>query len=166
MKRAGPLILSALAAAGLAAAAAVGFDPVMVWNGSKSAPRGLYRVHERTPKIGEFALVDPPARIAALIAERGYLPPGTPLIKRVAALEGDVVCREHEVVLINGEVAAKARLADRKGRAMPEWRGCIALGERDIFLLNDHPESFDGRYFGAVDRRRIIGVASPLRVFD
>jgi len=30
--------------------------------------------------------------------------------------------------------------------------------------LQDHPQSFDGRYFGPVDRRLVIGRATMLRL--
>ena len=36
---------------------------------------------------------------------------------------------------------------------MPDWHGCHILTEQTVFLLQDHPQSFDGRYFGPVDRR-------------
>lgn len=40
---------------------------------------------------------------------------------------------------------------------MPWWNGCALLGEDALFLLMDHPASFDGRYFGPTMRGRIVG---------
>jgi type IV secretory pathway protease TraF len=46
---------------------------------------------------------------------------------------------------------------------MPWWTGCRILNRDDVFLLNpDVPLSFDGRYFGVVDRSLIIGKAQAL----
>jgi len=38
------------------------------------------------------------------------------------------------------------------------------LRPAEIFLLNNHPNSFDGRYFGAIESQYVIGVATPLWV--
>lgn len=40
------------------------------------------------------------------------------------------------------------------------------LGEGEIFLLNDHPYSLDGRYFGATDIDDILGVAVPIWTYQ
>jgi type IV secretory pathway protease TraF len=45
---------------------------------------------------------------------------------------------------------------------MPRWSGCIRLGADDIFVLSSHSASLDSRYFGAVPRHTVIGVARPL----
>ena len=46
--------------------------------------------------------------------------------------------------------------------SMPVWSGCLVLGEDQFFLLQDHPRSFDGRYFGTVDTQLIVGKLTPL----
>jgi type IV secretory pathway protease TraF len=52
-------------------------DPVLLWNASASAPVGLYRVRS-TDKLGaaELAVARPPAPLADLLEEDGYLPRG------------------------------------------------------------------------------------------
>ena len=55
--------------------------------------------------------------------------------------------RARSLVTVNGVVAAEARDRDSRGAALPVWSGCRILGNDEIFLLNRHPDSLDGRYF-------------------
>jgi len=145
----------------LSFASAVKVSPKLVWNATQSAPIGLYRIEPRTPKLGDYVLVSPSKTLAEFIEERQYLPPDTPLIKRVAAITGDEICREYEAIFINKTHVADALLFDSRDREMPQWSGCFTLKINEIFLLNAHEKSLDGRYFGATKRNEIIGVAIP-----
>jgi type IV secretory pathway protease TraF len=61
--------------------------PRFVWNASESVPRGLYHVQPaRQLIVTDLVVAFPPAPLAALLAEGGYLPCGVPLIKRILAL--------------------------------------------------------------------------------
>ncbi|QAY79966.1 conjugative transfer signal peptidase TraF [Sphingosinicella sp. BN140058] len=138
--------------------------PLLIWNASASAPIGLYLVSRRTPEArGEMALAWPPDAARELAARRGYLPAGVPLVKRVAAIEGDTVCAHDRIVTVNGAFAASRRSVDRLGRPLPAWQGCVSLARGMLFLLiADRSDSFDGRYFGATDAADVIGKARPL----
>ncbi len=157
-----PLLLAAAAIAALTVAIIVEFPPRIVWNGSKSAPRGVYILRQLPLEHGRFVLVNPPPAMKKFIERRGYLPPDTPLIKRVRGLPGDEVCREGDRIFINKIHVATALKADSMGRDMPHWSGCFTLQEDEIFLLNEHEKSLDGRYFRTVKRWRVIGTAYPL----
>ena len=157
--RAGPTLLALGAIASLAIVAFDAPAPILVWNATASAPQGLYFVIDRAPLLGDFVLVTPSADVVILNDDRAYLPADTPLIKRVAALSGEEICREGERISINGAVVAAALAIDSQGRAMPRWEACFALGDGEIFLLNDHPKSLDGRYFGATRADDVQGVA-------
>lgn len=149
------------------AVAALAPHPRLVWNASASMPLGLYRIEVgRTPKAGDLVLVDPPGNIATLLAARGYLPRGVPLLKRVAAADGALVCRSGVFVTIDGLAAARARYRDRLGRALPRWFGCRRLQRGELFLLGAAPDSFDGRYFGVLPASAVIGTAHPLLTRD
>lgn len=155
-----------LALVGLSAGlAAIDPAPRLVWNPSASAPVGLWRIDPGAPvRLGDMALVDTPASVRRLAAERRYLPMNVPLLKRVAAADGDLVCALGPWVFVNGELAATRRHTDGQGRPLPSWRGCRALRGDRVLLLMDAPGSFDGRYFGPVPRSSIIGKATPLWV--
>jgi conjugative transfer signal peptidase TraF len=131
----------------------------LVWNGSASAPIGLYWVqHQDRIARGDLVLAELPATVREVAAVRRYLPPNVPLVKRVAALSGDTVCAIDATISINDEAVAQRLDRDLAGRPMPVWRGCRILGRGDVFLLMaDVPASFDGRYFGVTRTNAIQG---------
>jgi len=106
-----------------------------------------------------------PERIRELVESRQYLPPNVPLIKRVVGIEGDKICRMGQEILINNVTLTVALVEDDHGRRLPVWSGCVTLGLDNFFLLQSHPKSFDGRYFGPIDRALIVGRARKLKIF-
>ena len=137
--------------------------PWLVWNASASAPIGLYRFLPGKPSSGDLVLVRTPESVRQLAAERGYLPHNVPLVKRVAALDGDTVCAADDVISVNGRVVAERLAHDRLGRRLPSWSGCLLLDGGEAFLLMEGvADSFDGRYFGPVPTASIIGRLAPL----
>jgi conjugative transfer signal peptidase TraF len=139
-------------------------SPMLIWNASASAPIGLYAVQQGYPlKHGDLVIAAPPGPLATFLAERNYLPRGVPLLKHVAAMSGELVCRRGLVITIDGIVVAAALTHDRAGRPLPIWQGCHKLTPNEIFLLNCAvPDSFDGRYFGPLPTTSVIGRAVPL----
>ncbi len=165
-KRRLSLCLTAIAIAVIAFVSVADFNPKLVWNGSQSAPQGLYLIRGQAPELNHYVLVNPPPATKDFIVTRAYLPPGTPLIKRIAGLSGDEICREGTAVFINETYAAEALLTDGSGRPMPRWDGCFKLQTDEVFLLNHHENSFDGRYFGAIKRWHVMGIAVPIWVVE
>ncbi len=158
-----PLLATGLGLVVLVAPLLLDPAPRLVWNATASAPVGLWRVRPGAMVgVGDTVLAwaPPPARRFA--AARGYLPANVPMIKTVAAAQGDVVCAFEASILVNGKVVALRRSADLHGRALPWWRGCQILDTGAVMLLNSTPDSFDGRYFGAVEKAAVIGEATPL----
>jgi conjugative transfer signal peptidase TraF len=156
------IIASVIAIVGLAAP--LSHPPRLIWNATASAPIGLYEVQSQsTFARGELVLVRPPQWVRAFATARGYLPDTVPMVKRIAAENGDIVCRERDAITINHGVVAHALLADGAGRALPTWSGCRRLGGGETFLLMDGVRaSFDSRYFGPVPTTAIIGKVVPL----
>jgi conjugative transfer signal peptidase TraF len=160
MQRARIAVTAALAAVPCIATVLVSPQPLLLWNASASTPRGLYRVDpgasfQRGDSVAA-SLAEPYRSIAA---RRGYLPSGVPLVKRIVAVPGDRVCAQGAMVSINGKMAAVRNSLDALGRALPAWSGCRDLGAAEYLVLGESPWSFDGRYFGATDKRDIIGRA-------
>jgi conjugative transfer signal peptidase TraF len=153
----------------LTAVGAVGFSgpsahPTLIWNATPSVPVGLYRVQPDThPRVAEIVVVKPPEDLVWFLAEGGYLPRGVPLLKHIAAFDGQRVCRLGASVTIDGVWQGDALAHDRRGRPLPVWQGCVVLSRDQVFLLNaDRPDSLDGRYFGPLERTTIVGRAEPL----
>ena len=138
--------------------------PKLVWNASDSVPIGLYAISPAGElKVTELVLARPPEQLASYLADGGYLPRGVPLLKRIAALPGQHVCREARELKIDGVVWAETRERDSRGRLLPTWYGCRTVAEGEVFLMNwDEPASLDGRYFGPIPASSIVGRASPV----
>ena len=105
-------------------------SPTLVWNASDSVPVGLYRVHSTGQvAIHDLVAILPPPSLARVLSEGGYLPRGVPMLKHVAALGGQIVCRRGLVVTVEGDPAAVAQEHDRRGRLLPVWQGCHVLSD-------------------------------------
>ena len=145
-------------------------DTVFIWNRTSSAPLGLYlkleRSEERPLTPGTRVLLGPDSRAGRWIIEHGFAGNGWPIIKTIRAIPGDEICRTDALVSINSEPVAKAMSGTSSGIALPVWEGCRRLQPGEIFLLNDHPRSLDGRYFGPARTEEIIGVAKPICTFS
>jgi type IV secretory pathway protease TraF len=127
----------------------------LVWNATLSAPLGLYSIEQGSWHVGDRVAVLPSELLAADLAHRGVLPPGKLLIKRIAAGQGDIVCRDGVDVTVNGSVVAVARVVSGSGEKLPAWLGCRNLGSSDVFLLGDTADSYDGRYFGVTSASEV-----------
>jgi conjugative transfer signal peptidase TraF len=136
----------------------------LVWNASPSIPTGLYAIRGKASlHVGERVAIEPPPELRRLMRERGYLPDRLPLLKRVAAVSGQRVCRFAQGVTIDGELVGVARARDRAGRPLPAWFGCRRIKSNELFVMNPAaPDSFDGRYFGPLRIDAVIGRAMPV----
>mgnify|MGYP000931638697 FL=1 len=131
----------------------------IVWNASPSVKIGLYGVVQRRPNFEELALVRLPDTIAQFADQHGYLPRSALLIKPVAGTVGDRVCRFGPHVFVRGQLVARTATVSEP---LPAWQGCRILKDGEVFLLADHPASFDSRYFGPLHVWHVIGTAIPV----
>lgn len=152
----------------IAAAVTISPTPWLIWNASDSVPVGLYVTSAvDTLDIGDLVVVRAPRSVADFMATRGILPHGVPLLKRVAALQGQVVCRSDTEITVDRVAIGKALTSDSIGRPLPVWSGCQIVGPGTIFLMNwQSVDSFDGRYFGLLPTSAVIARASPVWTFD
>lgn len=167
-------VLFACMSVGLAALCAPAFMPMsvhervfVVYNPTDSVPRGWYRVssidNTASLQVGSIVLARLPVDVAAFAGQRGYLPSGVPILKRIGAIAPQSVCVREQVVLIDGAVAATARTHDGARRPVQAWQHCRPLAGGELFLLSDtNPASFDSRYFGPISVFAVLGIARPL----
>jgi conjugative transfer signal peptidase TraF len=134
------------------------------FNPSASAPEGWYWLAgSRSFELDSFVVSSLPRPAAVLANDRNYIPQAIPVLKKVAAVPGDLVCESQGDVLINGRFVARASTRDGAGRELEPWKGCRTLASGEYFLLNsDNPQSFDSRYFGPVSESMLMGRAVPL----
>jgi len=144
------------------------FSPMdrLIWNRTGSAPQGLYWLSDEPITHGRWVVVSARSAEAQWAEDHGFVGRNWPLLKQIAGLPGDEICRSGVEVSINGMPVAAARERDSMGRDLPVWQGCVLLNEGQVFLLAPHPDSLDGRYFGAMQRSDLVGVAHPLVTSD
>ena len=164
MTRFGYVMVTYFPAMGVAIASCVALPVRLLWNASASTPIGFYDlapVHGLT--VGDLVAVMPEKLLADFMVGRGYIGRGVPLLKHIAALPGQQVCRAGNAVTVDGVLFGDALDHDKHGRPLPVWQGCRRIANDDIFLMNPSvPDSLDGRYFGPLPARDIIGKATPL----
>lgn len=164
MTRVATMLATLVSSITLGTSAFVDPPKTLMWNASASAPIGLYLVQPADNlDVTDLVAVAAPPLIAEFMADRGYLPMGVPMLKRILALPRQTVCRHGLDIIAYGSTIGHARERDNAGRKMPVWQGCRRVGDDELFLMNfDVADSVDGRYFGPLLRRFVIGRALPV----
>lgn len=153
------LALTLVSAGALIVGMALSQQNRLIWNRTQSAPVGLYWRSDGPLTLNGWAVVSASSEAASWASAHGFTGADWPLIKRIRGLPGDEICRENETVLINQNLVAEALIQASSGLDLPRWQGCHVLQEGEVFLLNDHPQSLDGRYFGVMKESDLDGVA-------
>jgi type IV secretory pathway protease TraF len=153
-----PLALAQALLATSATLPALAENPPVIINETISMAKGAYIRLGDADEAKQNHIIALPMNEAAqayLGEDLGY-PKDIYLVKRIAGVTGDVMCRHDGEVTI-GALTVHAARRDTKGNLLPYWQGCYTLLPNQVFLLGDHPNSFDSRYFGPVMRDRLIG---------
>lgn len=164
MRRAAIFLASVVGSIGVGYPALSPMPIRLIWNASASVPIGFYTIDFEGPfEVTDLVAVDVPEPLAAFLADRGYLPRGVPLLKRILGVSGQRVCRSNLTITVDGIEAGAALERDRAGRDLPVWQGCRRIASGEVFLMNRQVrDSLDGRYFGLLSTSQIIGRAVPL----
>ena len=146
---------------GLILASSTGRAPLLLYPSTPSLPAGLYlKVGDVIERGSVVAFPVPDVartyqRTIGRTVDSGFL-----FLKPVAAMPGDQVCNDVALGLrINGLHLGATAIRDREGHLLPIWQNCRHLAADEIFTFADHvPTSFDGRYYGPIERTRVVGV--------
>lgn len=144
-------------------------------NTTRSIPVGLYLTRAMPIALGDYVIFCPPQNaLFAVAKKRGYIGAGFcaggtgQMMKRVVALEGDYVAISSDGVFVNGHrlPLSAPYSSDAYRRALPNLSGLrLRLAQDDVLLMSDlSAKSFDGRYFGPINRSLIHHVIAPLVV--
>ena len=115
-----------------------------------------YLIHFAAPARGDVVVIEPPDDVAKTAVEADVI--GSVLLKRVVAVEGDLVEVRDGRVHIDGREIAEARISLDAGGG-PDLEP-IRVPRGKVLLLGDNRgNSRDGRSFGWVDRERVLGRA-------
>jgi type IV secretory pathway protease TraF len=126
------ILVMALATMGVGYPALTPMPIKLIWNASASAPIGFYTIDFDGPfEVTDLVAVDAPEPLATFLAERGYLPKGVPLLKRVLGVSGQTVCRSNLAITSMASRWAM-RCRDRAGRDLPSGRAAAASERRSL----------------------------------
>lgn len=142
-------------------------------NTTRSIPVGLYWATRAPIDKGAYVMFcPPPVNMFAIARERGYIAGGfCPggygyMMKRVSAAKGDTVAVTSAGVLVDGHLLphSKPFAADPAGRPLPHHEAKqYTLGDSELLLMSDVSGlSFDGRYFGPINRSQVKTVIRPV----
>jgi conjugative transfer signal peptidase TraF len=129
-------------------------------NLSPSVPTGIWKMKGKNAEEsgdirGEYVVVKASAHPGyPLAVERGYLHDLTPMLKRVAATEGDLVSYDEgeRAVTVNGEYVPMTEVLSRdtEGRLLPRASFPLILKKGEVWLSSENIRGYDSRYFGPV----------------
>ena len=142
-------------------------------NTSGSIPVGIYRTTDGPVEKGDFVLFCPqPDPVFDMAKDRGYLAGGLCpggygyMMKDVAGTAGDIIAVDDAGVSVNGILLPRSTplQADPAGRPLPRFRAdSRRLGRSEVLLMSGICGlSFDGRYFGPINRLQIKTVILPV----
>ena len=142
--------------------------PIGLWAVSRHAPEPAQLVRGAVVAICLPMSVGIPARL------RGYVSGGecpgqtTPMLKSIAAVEGDTVTVSGSGMSVNGVLLPHSRALSRDGKGRPLSSiapGTYVVPSTVIWLYAAHDRrSFDSRYYGGLPARSVMGRAWPLLV--
>jgi conjugative transfer signal peptidase TraF len=168
------IIVFALAAAALFwGAVLLGHASGFRINHTPSLPVGLWRIEPPRGPIerGQFVSFCPAdtAFFRRALA-RGWIGQGRcrggwePLLKPVIAIPGDRIALSETGITVNDRaIAGSARMPLDAGE-IPT--GSYSLKADEVRVIStSHPRSLDSRYFRAIARSRVEGIAKPVRVW-
>ncbi|MDN5071430.1 S26 family signal peptidase [Aliarcobacter butzleri] len=113
----------------------------LIVNTTHSMPLGIYQIQENSNiSKGDLVLFNIEDK-----KER--------LIKRVVATKGDLVLVNETGIFVNGTLLENSKIFefDSIGRSLKMYSINRALNQDEIFTKGDHIQSYDSRYFGAIN---------------
>jgi conjugative transfer signal peptidase TraF len=118
---------------------------------------------------GEYAVVAPSVHPGYRLAvERGYLHDLTPMLKRIEAVEGDLVSYDEgeRAITVNGRYIIMTEILSRdtEGRALPRPIFPVRLKKGEAWLSSENIRGYDSRYFGPVSSD-LLRKATPRWIF-
>jgi conjugative transfer signal peptidase TraF len=156
------------------ATAAFSFFGITI-NLTPSLPLGFYQQTQPSSSseglIAEFC----PSGVSAALSRRyralGFACPdhGVPLLKPVAAVEGDTVSVTANGITVNGTLLANSKplSRDTHSRTMSTWAATsYRVASHEVIVVSTyHPGSFDSRYLGPIATSSLRRFVKPLWVF-
>ena len=145
------------------------FGPPLCINQTPSEPVGVYRLVQHSPtdyRRGMYVIFPVPQHLQNLVYGRGWMRAGIPFLKEIIGLAGDRVCISATALQVNDHYIGPLFASDSHGLSLPQRPGCFVVPQNAFFAASQRlPNSFDGRYFGALPLAVLTGEARPVWTF-
>lgn len=139
----------------------------IVFNKTPSIPIGIYLLlpydnEKDSLNVGDIVIFDMPKDIEKFVKEREYTSNDTnTFIKTVGAIEGMSIEVREEKLFIDGKIKGEVAPTDTFNRILPQIENFV-VSKGYFFPLGTHLHSFDGRYYGQIDKKTIRNKAKLL----
>jgi type IV secretory pathway protease TraF len=97
-----------------------------------------------------------------LIAELVKMTKTNRAIKRVTCAPGSVLYVENREYFCDGRSIGKAKEYTSRGVKVRNFVFNDIIPKGNYFVMGDHPDSFDSRYFGFIENKDIMALAYPI----
>lgn len=87
---------------------------------------------------------------------------GTRFLKYVKCVPGDTLEVKDRQYYCNGQYLGEAFAVDRFGRTLNNFLYNGKVPEGHLFVMGDHPKSYDSRYWGFVSEKDIYAIATAI----
>lgn len=121
-----------------------------------SMPKGFYFIKPvQNIKHNDIVIFYPPPKALHFLSQNHLIPHSGLLMKYVFAVPGDKICKHNYAIWINSHYIAPVYQL----KNLPNKQFCRVLKNNEYLLMSTNVNrSFDGRYFGPVNKKDIIGV--------
>lgn len=127
---------------------------------------GVYYLSNiKTLKKGDIVLLKTPSN-AKILYDRKYLEKRVKyLIKNVAGESGDLIKIKNSKLYLNEIFLGNIAKKDKLGRSLKSDLKNKIIPQNKILLLGNTDDSYDSRYFGLIDKSRLLKKAKLIYEF-
>jgi len=131
---------------------------------SPSMPEGFYLLlPAHHLKRHDVVIFYPPEKIKRFLLQHHWVPDDGLLMKYIFAVPGDRVCKKNQAIFINDKRIASVYRFYAPNKLLPNLKFCATLKNRQYLLMSTRSaRSFDGRYFGPIEKKNIKSRAIKL----
>ena len=83
-------------------------------------------------------------------------------IKKIACAEGDNLVAKNREFYCNNYPLGVSKTHSKKGVPLDSFEYEGIIPENHVFLMNEHKDSYDSRYYGLVSKNEITALVTPL----
>tara|TARA_Y100000588_G_C14267124_1_gene930457 strand:- start:121 stop:660 length:540 start_codon:yes stop_codon:yes gene_type:complete len=148
--------------------------PVRI-NLTSSVKKGVYFINStENIKKGDYIALCLNEKYSERIYKKGYINKGydchgryESLLKKIIAIPNDEIEVNKNFILINGQkIRLKTQAVDRNNQPIPQIKYANKFKLKGYWVIGDnHPNSFDSRYFGQISKKQILYKARPWLLF-